>query len=39
LPIMLYDDKCKGAEAYEDLSKEFLKRQKEWNLDWIKNLD
>ncbi|MCH5138585.1 ParA family protein [Clostridiaceae bacterium UIB06] len=29
LPIMLYDDKCKGAEAYEDLTKEFLKRQKE----------
>ncbi|GLC30460.1 ParA family protein [Clostridium omnivorum] len=30
LPIMLYDDKCKGAEAYEKLSKEFLSRQKEW---------
>ncbi len=29
LPIMLYDDKCKGAEAYENLTKEFLKRQKE----------
>lgn len=29
LPIMLYDDKCKGAEAYEDLTKEFLKRQEE----------
>lgn len=27
LPIMLYDDKCKGAEAYEELYKEFLKRQ------------
>ena len=27
LPIMLYDDKCKGAEAYEDLANEFLKRQ------------
>ncbi len=27
LPIILYDDKCKGAEAYEDLTKEFLKRQ------------
>ncbi|MCY6372262.1 ParA family protein [Clostridium ganghwense] len=27
LPIMLYDDKCKGAEAYGNLSKEFLKRQ------------
>ncbi|QGU96746.1 AAA family ATPase [Clostridium bovifaecis] len=29
LPIMLYDDKCKGAEAYEDLAKEFLKNQGE----------
>lgn len=27
LPIMLYDDKCKGAEAYENLTKEFLNRQ------------
>ncbi|ADL54033.1 ParA family protein [Clostridium cellulovorans] len=27
LPIMLYDDKCKGAESYEDLTKEFIKRQ------------
>lgn len=27
LPIMLYDDKCKGAEAYINLSKEFLSRQ------------
>lgn len=27
LPIMLYDDKCKGAIAYENLAKEFLKRQ------------
>lgn len=27
LPIILYDDKCKGAEAYQDLTKEFLKRQ------------
>ena len=27
LPIMLYDDKCKGAEAYEQLAKEFLDRQ------------
>lgn len=27
LPIILYDDKCKGAEAYEDLTKEFLNRQ------------
>ena len=24
---MLYDDKCKGAEAYEDLANEFIKRQ------------
>lgn len=29
LPIMLYDDKCKGAECYENLAKEFLSRQKE----------
>lgn len=28
LPILLYDGKCKGAEAYEDLTKEFLRRQK-----------
>ena len=27
LPIVLYDQRCKGAEAYEDLSKEFIKRQ------------
>lgn len=27
LPIMLYDDKCKGAEAYESLAKEFLSKQ------------
>lgn len=27
LPIMLYDDKCKGAEAYENLAKEFLSKQ------------
>ncbi|MGE5627094.1 MAG: ParA family protein [Solirubrobacterales bacterium] len=27
LPIMLYDDKCKGSEAYEQLTKEFLRRQ------------
>ena len=26
-PIMLYDDKCKGAEAYEELANEFLERQ------------
>lgn len=29
LPIALYDDKCKGAECYESLAKEFLSRQKE----------
>ncbi len=27
LPIMLYDDKCKGARAYEYLANEFLDRQ------------
>lgn len=27
LPIMLYDDKCKGSEAYEKLTEEFLARQ------------
>ncbi|AEB74693.1 ParA family protein [Clostridium botulinum] len=27
LPIILYDDKCKGAEAYKSLLKEFLERQ------------
>lgn len=27
LPISLYDDKCRGAKAYEDLTNEFLKRQ------------
>ncbi|MEG2429980.1 MAG: ParA family protein, partial [Oscillospiraceae bacterium] len=28
LPIMLYDEKCKGAAAYKSLTKEFLNRQK-----------
>ncbi|MHC1719096.1 MAG: ParA family protein [Clostridiaceae bacterium] len=28
LPIMLYDDKCKGSEAYEQLAEEFLSRQR-----------
>ncbi|MCB2294585.1 AAA family ATPase [Clostridium algoriphilum] len=28
LPIMLYDDKCKGADAYKDLAIEFLDRQR-----------
>lgn len=27
LPIMLYDEKCKGADAYKALTKEFLSRQ------------
>ena len=27
LPIMLYDEKCKGAESYLDFTKEFLERQ------------
>ncbi len=27
LPIMLYDEKCKGAKAYLDFTKEFLERQ------------
>ncbi|MGL4772131.1 MAG: ParA family protein [Clostridium sp.] len=27
LPIMLYDEKCKGAESYCKLTKEFLERQ------------
>ena len=29
LPIMLYDAKCKGAESYDMLAKEFLSRQEE----------
>jgi len=28
LPIALYDDKCKGAEAYDKFTDEFLARQK-----------
>lgn len=27
LPISLYDDKCKGSEAYEQLTNEFVKKQ------------
>ena len=27
LPIMLYDEKCKGAESYKNLTREFLSRQ------------
>ena len=29
LPILLFDDKCKGAECYSKLAEEFLSRQKE----------
>lgn len=29
LPIMLYDNNCKGAEAYEKITEEFINRQKE----------
>ncbi len=29
LPILLFDDKCKGAESYSNFSEEFLSRQKE----------
>ena len=29
LPIMLYDEKCKGAESYLKFTKEFLERQNE----------
>jgi hypothetical protein len=35
---MLYDEKCKGAEAYEQLTNEFIERQKGW-CRWTKNLD
>lgn len=28
LPIMLYDEKCKGAQSYLNFTKEFLERQK-----------
>lgn len=28
LPIMLYDDRCKGSEAYEQLAQEFLSKQR-----------
>jgi chromosome partitioning protein len=28
LPILLYDEKCKGAECYRELAEEFLTRQK-----------
>lgn len=30
LPILLYDEKCKGADCYKDLAEEFLIRQKRW---------
>ena len=26
LPIMLYDEKCKGADAYKEFTKEFLRK-------------
>lgn len=28
LPILLYDEKCRGAQCYKELSEEFLDRQK-----------
>lgn len=28
LPIALYDNKCKGAKSFEDITEEFIKRQK-----------
>jgi chromosome partitioning protein len=28
LPILLYDEKCRGAERYKELAEEFLSRQK-----------
>ncbi|MEQ8154863.1 MAG: AAA family ATPase [Clostridiaceae bacterium] len=31
LPIALYDEKCRGAEAYTNLTKEFINRQGEQN--------
>lgn len=30
LPIILYDDKSKGAKSYSNLATEFLSRQREW---------
>ena len=38
LPIMLYDEKCKGADAYKNFTKEFLERQNRW-FKWVRNLD
>lgn len=29
LPIMMYDEKCKGSECYEQLAREFIRRQEE----------
>ncbi|SMC28429.1 chromosome partitioning protein [Clostridium acidisoli DSM 12555] len=29
LPILLYDEKCRGAQCYNELAEEFLSRQKE----------
>ncbi len=31
MPIALYDPRAKGAEAYEDLANEFLRKQKGGN--------
>jgi hypothetical protein len=27
---LLYDEKCRGAQCYNELAEEFLSRQKEW---------
>lgn len=35
-PVMYYNPKCKGANAYEDLADEFLKRQKKRNKETVK---
>ena len=32
LPIMLYDEKCKGADAYKALTREFLDRQQKGDI-------
>ena len=32
-PVLYYNNKCKGAKAYEELADEFLKRQKKSNKD------
>ena len=38
LPIMLYDEKCKGAEAYESINKRIFKKTRRIR-DMIKSLD